>query len=123
VRERSGDLVLKSLGAGLALVSDGVDDRGSPADTERVVLRDGSSVVIGPLAAGDEVAIASWFASWFAGLGAETLYARLFVLLQRLDPRADSAPARLDRVDHEAITAFSHDGVTVGIARYLLLCV
>jgi GNAT superfamily N-acetyltransferase len=99
--------------------SDGVGDGGSSADVERVVLRDGSSVVIRPLAAGDEAAIASWFTSWFAGLCAETLYARLFVLLQRLDPRTESTLTHVDRSDHEVITAFAPDGVTVGIARCL----
>ena len=99
--------------------SDGVGDGGSSADVERVVLRDGSSVVIRPLAAGDEAAIATWFTSWFAGLCAETLYARLFVLLQRLDPRTESTLTHVDRSDHEVITAFAPDGVTVGIARCL----
>lgn len=88
-------------------------------DAERVVLRDGSSVVIRPLAAGDEAAIASWFTSWFAGLPSATLYARLFGLLKRLDPRAEPALARAGRFDHEAITALAPDGTTVGIARYL----
>jgi GNAT superfamily N-acetyltransferase len=110
--------MLTGLEAGLAR-SDGVGDGGSLADVERVVLRDGSSVVIRPLAAGDEAAIASWFTSWFAGLCAETLYARLFVLLQRLDPRTQSALTHVDRSDHEVITAFAPDGVTVGIARCL----
>lgn len=109
---------------GVTLISDRVGDRrsgdgGSPADVERVVLCDGSSVVIRPLAAGDEAAIASWFASCFAGLGADKLYARLYVLLKRLDPRAEPALAGVERCDHVAITAFAADGVTVGIARYV----
>jgi acetate---CoA ligase (ADP-forming) len=106
------------LEAGLAR-SDRVGDGGSSADVERVVLRDGSSVVIRPLAAGDEAAIASWFTSWFAGLCAETLYARLFVLFQQLDHRTESTLKHVDRSDHEVITAFAPDGVTVGIARCL----
>jgi GNAT superfamily N-acetyltransferase len=106
-------------GTGSVLISDGVGGGGSTADVERAVLRDGSRVVIRPLTAGDEAAIASWFSSWFAGLGAETLYARLFVLLGRLNPRADPALAHVGRFGHEAITAFAPDGVTVGIARYL----
>ena len=64
----------------LASVSDGVGGAGSLTDIERVVLRDGSSVVIRPLVAGDEAAIASWF----AGLAAETRYARFFGFLDRL---------------------------------------
>ena len=68
-----------------ALMSAGGGDGGSQEDVERLVLRDGSSVVIRLLATGDEAGIASWFTSCFAGLGAETLYARLFVLLKWLD--------------------------------------
>ena len=45
---------------------------GLTADAERVILRNGSTVVIRPLGAGDEAAIASWF----AGLSAEARYAR-----------------------------------------------
>jgi hypothetical protein len=52
---------------------------GSTADAERVILRTGSTVVIRPLAAGDEAAIASWF----AGLSAETRYARFFGFLEQ----------------------------------------
>jgi acetyltransferase len=111
--------MLTGLETGLARISDAVGDRGSLGDIEQIVLRDGSSVVIRPLAAGDEAAIASWFTRCFAGLGAETLYARLFVLLQRLDPRTESGLARVDRSDHEVITAFAPDGVMVGIARCL----
>jgi len=109
---------------GLTVISDGAAggglcDRGPPEDIEQVVLRDGSSVIIGLLAAGDEAAIANWFASCFAELDADTLYARLFVLLRRLDPRAWRTLARGDHFEHEAITAFAPNGVTVGIARYL----
>jgi hypothetical protein len=79
----------------LASISDGIGDAGSPTDLERVVLRNGSSVVIRPLAPGDEAAIADWF----AGLGAETRYARFFGWLEQLDPRTQSELARLDHFD------------------------
>lgn len=116
--------MLTRLDTGLTLISDGVGDgvsgdRGSPADTEQVVLRDGSGVLIRLLAAGDEGAIARWFAVRFAGLDADTLYARLLVLLGRLDARTEPALAGVGRFEHEAIMAFAADGVTVGIARYL----
>ena len=104
---------------GVARVSDGVGEGGLSADTERVVLRDGSSVVIRLLAADDEAAIARWFTRWFAGLRPETLYARLFVLRQRLALCPESALACGDRSDHEVVMAFAPDGVTVGIARCL----
>jgi GNAT superfamily N-acetyltransferase len=71
--------------------------------------------VIRPLAAGDEAAIASWF----AGLAAETRYARFFAFLKQLDHRTQSELARVDHFNHEAIAAVASDGSTVGIARYL----
>ena len=90
-------------------------------DVEHLVLRGGSSVVIRLLARGDEAGIASWFTSWFAGLGAETLYARLFVLLEWLDRFTGSALTGVDWLGPEPIAAFAPDGVTVGIARCLPL--
>ncbi|MGO9752801.1 MAG: N-acetyltransferase family protein [Solirubrobacteraceae bacterium] len=98
-----------------ASITEGVGGAGSPTDLERVVLRDGSSVVIRPLAAGDEAAIASWF----AGLAAETRYARFFAVLKQLNRRTQSELARVDHLDHEAIAAVAPDGSTVGIARYI----
>jgi GNAT superfamily N-acetyltransferase len=86
-----------------------------PADGERVVLREGSSVVVRPLASGDQAAIASWF----AGLGPETRYARFLGSLERLDPRTQSELASVDHIDREAIGAFAPDHTTVGIARYM----
>jgi len=106
-------------GSGTAAVSADVGDSGSPGELERLVLRDGSSVVIGLLATGDDVGIANWFTSRFAGLRAETLYARLFVLLGWLDRFTDSALAGMDRLGTESLAAFAPDGVTVGIARLL----
>jgi len=100
-----------------ALMSAGVGDGGSGADEERMVLCDGSSVVVRPLATSDDAGIASWFTSCFVGVGAETLYARLFVLLGWLDRFAKSALVGVDRLGFEPIAAFAPDGVTVGIAR------
>jgi hypothetical protein len=60
---------------------------GSTVDGEWVVLRDGVSVWVGPLATGDESSIARWF----AGLGPETRYARFLSPLKRLDPRLQFA--------------------------------
>jgi GNAT superfamily N-acetyltransferase len=82
---------------------------------EWVVLRDGTHVWVGPLAAGDERAIASWFAA----LGPEARYARFLAPVTHLDNRLRSALARVDHVDHEAIAARASDGATVGIARYI----
>jgi hypothetical protein len=88
---------------------------GLTADAKRVILRNGSTVGIRPLAAGDEAPIARWF----AGLSAQTRYARFFGFLEQLDRRTESALARVDHFNHEAIAALAADGTTVGIARYL----
>jgi len=106
-------------GTGTPSVSMDVSDGQSRPGVERLVLRDGSSVMIGLLDAGDEAGITSWFTSCFAGLGAEKLYARLFVLLEWLDRFAKSALAGVGRIGLEPIAAFAPDGVTVGIARCL----
>jgi GNAT superfamily N-acetyltransferase len=101
---------------GTELVSASRGDGGSRVEVERLVLSDGSSVVIRPLAMGDEAGIASWFTGCFAGLSAATLHARLFVLLEWLDRFAESALAVVDRFAPHAIAVFAPDGVTVGIA-------
>jgi len=106
-------------GTDTASMSADVGDGGLRADVERLVLRDGSSIVIRLLDAGDEAGITSWFTNCFAGLGAEKLYARLFVLLEWLDRFAKSALAGVDRLGLGPIAAFAPDGVTVGIARCL----
>lgn len=87
------------------------------ADEERLVLRDGSSVVIRPLATGDVRAIIAWF----EGLGPETRHARFLGGVNRLDDRTCSRLAQVDHLDHEALTAVAADGATVGIARYIRL--
>ena len=60
-----------------ASICDGVGGGGLPTDIERVILRNGSTVVIRPLASGDEAAIARWFAAF----SAETRHARFFGFL------------------------------------------
>ncbi|MGA2925243.1 MAG: GNAT family N-acetyltransferase [Solirubrobacteraceae bacterium] len=83
------------------------------------MLRDGSSVLIGPLFSGEDDSIISWFASRFAELSPEKLFARSLLLLQWLDPYVESRRARKESLHHEAITALAPDGVLVGIARLL----
>jgi RimJ/RimL family protein N-acetyltransferase len=107
-------LILTRFDTEVASISDGVHGPGTAADTERVLLRNGSSVVIRPLATGDVAAI--W--SWFSGLGVETRHARFLGSLDRLDRRMLSELAGVDHVDREAIAAIPQDGTTVGIARY-----
>jgi RimJ/RimL family protein N-acetyltransferase len=84
-------------------------------DDDQVLLRDGSCVVIRPLASGDAIAIDTWF----AGLGPETRYARFLARVKWLDSRTRSELAHVDHRDHEAITAVAADGTTIAIARYL----
>ena len=106
---------LASAVAALAPDADAGSKLAPRAAGEPVILRDGSTVMIRPLAAGDTAAITSWF----AGLGAETRYARFFAWLERLDDRTQSELAGVDHFDHEAIAAVAPDGTTVGIARYI----
>ena len=106
-------------GTGTALVSADVGDGGLRAGVERLVLRDGSVVAIGLLETADEAWITSWFTRCFAGLGAERLYARLFVLLEWLDRVAPSAVTAVDGLRLGPVAAFAPDGVAVGIARCL----
>jgi RimJ/RimL family protein N-acetyltransferase len=81
------------------------------------VLRDSSTVVIRPLASGDEAAIAAWF----KGLRLETRYARFLAGVNRLNDRTRSELARVDHRDREALTAVVADRTVVAIARYARL--
>jgi GNAT superfamily N-acetyltransferase len=84
---------------------------------EKAILRDGSAIVIRPLATGDVTAITTWF----EGLGPEARYARFLEFIDRLDDRWLSLLAQVDHREHEALTAVTAEGVTVGIARYIRL--
>jgi len=108
-------LLLTRFQTELGSISNGVGGPGPRPEIEQVAVRDGSSVVIRPLASGDEAAITSWF----SGLGVETRHARFLGPLDRLDRRMLSELARVDHVDREAIAAIARDGTTVGIARYI----
>jgi RimJ/RimL family protein N-acetyltransferase len=85
------------------------------SDKERVVLRDGSVIVVRPLATGDVAAIAAWFDA----LGPETRYERFLAGIAVLDDRTRRQLAQVDHRDHEALTAVTADGAVVGIARYI----
>ncbi len=78
-----------------------------------LVQRDGSTVVIRPLASGDEAAIAAWF----KGLGSETRYARFLAGVNRLNDRTRSELARVGHRDREVLTAVAADRAVAGIAR------
>jgi RimJ/RimL family protein N-acetyltransferase len=87
------------------------------SDEDRVILRDGSIIVVRPLATGDVAAIAAWF----EGLGPETRHARFLGGVAMLDERTRSQLAQVDHRDHEALTAVAPDGAVVGMARYIRL--
>ena len=96
---------------------DGGQAGAAGSDEDRVILRDGSTVVVRPLATGDVAAIAAWF----EGLGPETRHARFLGSVAMLDDRTRSQLAQVDHRDHEALTAVAPDGAVVGIARYIRL--
>ena len=87
------------------------------SDEDRVVLRDGSAIVVRPLATGDIATIAAWF----EGLGPEARYSRFLARVTMLDDRIRSQLAQVDHRDHEALTAVTADGTVAGIARYVRL--
>lgn len=111
------ELMLTRFETELASIFDGAGDAGSPTDIERVVLRDGSRVVIRPLAANDEAAIASWF----AGLGAETRYARFSVVLERLDRRTQAELARVDHFASMLLERFAARARSVGREHFIAM--
>jgi hypothetical protein len=100
--------------ASISIGAQGGGYGGLTADGERVIVRNGSTVVIRPLGAGDEAAIARWF----AGLSAEARYARFWFLEQLI-----GGPSLRLRVWTTSIMRRSWCSPptepTVGIARYL----
>ncbi len=87
------------------------------ADEESVVLRDGSVILIRPLATGDVEAIITWF----EGLGPKARRERFLASVGRLNDRTLSQLVQVDHQEHEALTAVTAEGATVGIARYIRL--
>lgn len=87
------------------------------ADEEMAVLRDGSAVLIRPLATGDVKAITTWF----EGLGPAARRDRFLASVGRLNDSMLWQLAQVDHHEHEALTAVTADGATVGIARYIRL--
>jgi hypothetical protein len=80
-----------------------------------VVLRDGSAIVVWPLATGDVAAIAEWF----EGLGPETRHARFLAGVTMLDAgRSRNSP----RLTTATMRPYSDSRRAVaGIARYIRL--
>ena len=98
-----------------ASISDGVGGAGSPTDIEPVVLRDGSSVVIGPVASGDGATIVELV----RGAGCRDpprALSRVAGPTRSSDAvRAGACGPRRPRGDR----GDRSDGTTVGIARYI----
>jgi hypothetical protein len=102
------------LNSGIAWTTGGPDVVASPIEADETVTADGSSVVLAALGGCKPVSVAAWFAERFAGLRSETLYARLWVLLEQLGQPEDGAGGR---AGDQVIAAFAPDGVLVGEAR------
>jgi RimJ/RimL family protein N-acetyltransferase len=106
--ERSGTLLAEAEDAGRAT-------QFRPRPARRVMLRDGSQVVIRQVQGAD----APLLADGFARLSATSRWMRF------LTPKNELSPAELryftdvDHHDHEALGALRRDGRGVGIARYI----
>jgi GNAT superfamily N-acetyltransferase len=90
-----------------------------PIEAEEVVVAGGMRLVLAAVGACDPVSVPAWFAERFAGLSSETLYARLWVLLDQLGHPPDGIALGGGRDGDEVIVAFTAEGVLVGIARCL----
>jgi RimJ/RimL family protein N-acetyltransferase len=83
---------------------------------QRVVLRDGSRVLIRPVQSAD----APLLADGFARLSATSRWMRFLTPKKELTPKELSYFTDLDHHDHEALGALDHDdGRGVGVARYI----
>jgi RimJ/RimL family protein N-acetyltransferase len=86
------------------------------ADGRRVVLRDGSQVLIRPVQSDD----APLLADGFGRLSAESRWTRFMTVKKELSPAELRYFTDLDHHDHEALGALGHgDGRGVGVARYI----
>ena len=94
--------IVTQVAADTVRVAPGVGAGGSAGEAQRAILRDGSSVMILPLAVCEGASIVDRFASRFARLGPETLYAR-----SRFTSRARRPPR--PRGDHGALSRRSGD--------------
>ena len=82
----------------------------------RVMLRDGSAVLIRPVQGDD----APLLADGFARLSAKSRRSRFLTGKEELTTRKLRYLTEVDRHDHEALGALNHvDGRSVGIARYI----
>jgi hypothetical protein len=106
------------LKSGIAWATDGADVSAAPIEADETVMADGSSVILVALGGCDPVSVAAWFAERFAGLSSETLYARLWVLLEQLRQSEDGAAVAGGHTGDQSLAAFTPDGVLVGTARW-----
>ncbi len=84
--------------------------------TERVILRDGSTIHIRPISVGDSAELAAAVEK----LSPESRYRRFFSVLKKLDARTIAYFTDVDHISHEALIALDPDhGELVGVARYI----
>jgi RimJ/RimL family protein N-acetyltransferase len=80
-----------------------------------VKLRDGTTIDVRPIEAGDKDSIVAGFES----LSPESRYRRFFSPLERLSARDLAYLTEVDHRDHEALIAHSETGEPLGVARYV----
>lgn len=83
---------------------------------ERVALRDGSDILIRPIAPGDKQRLVEGFNR----LSAESRYRRFLTPMNRLSARMLRYLTEIDHHDHEALIAeAASDGEPLGVARFI----
>jgi RimJ/RimL family protein N-acetyltransferase len=87
-----------------------------PIDPVELTLRDGTTVLIRPIRAGDKDALEGGFAR----LSDQSRYSRFLAPMERLSPTMLAYLTEVDHRDHVALIAFDRDsGNAVGVARYV----
>jgi GNAT superfamily N-acetyltransferase len=84
-------------------------------DGERVVLRDGSEVLVRPIEPGDKEGMRRGFEK----LSPQSRYRRFMAATPRLTDAQLRYLTEVDHRDHEALVAFTEDREPVGVARYV----
>ena len=87
------------------------------ADTEHVRLRDGSQILVRQIRAEDKELLRTGLER----LSPESRYRRFFAPVKRLTEGQLAYFTEVDHRDHEALLALAHNGVAIGVARYIRL--
>jgi RimJ/RimL family protein N-acetyltransferase len=96
---------------GVSLIS----PAGEQAGPEQVTLRDGSIVLIRPIAPEDKDVLARGFEQ----MSEESRYKRFLGPMNHLGAKQLAYLTEVDHVDHEALAAVAPDGEPVGVVRYV----